>query len=553
MEISDFLTILTIGVAVWTVIPKKEKRFYLLFFTSLEFWFFLFGLVFLHFLIGFDWIEKNWIQELKMFRVSGGITPNIWAYFFALILISYPFIKVTYGSFPKSNKKDIIKYYLFLMNEGEIDLLMEYIKRYHLIYIYSYLERKSKIKEEDPINRILMRRTSSDDENDVLMENKMINIASSVYYQILKNENFIRSSASKYPLVFAKVISGMESRRVADRYFVYSYLQELFKTLNNSLLDELKNLDNGEDSIKERLEGVDLPIMSAFFTHKDSAIQNHPWMPVGEIVIKSLKFDQSQIDFLSREFDSDLEDEVWHYPIHAGIVFFDFMVRESIYNNWGDHMWMYYFRTFIPILIKIPPAEDYSLNRSETPKFAHFFIKEIFIRMIAWLELAEKIGERILENTRENQDPSTSILGSSSSSGQNVDEAEEEVEIYFNIIDTVRCLGQCFHPLIQASEDQMPRKMKLILLERIVQLYCEYSLNKTNSACIEVVECLSKFFLNPKGEDSGLPEITHQYKSLLDEVWDDLDKVPFQYHGHVWVLEKFEEDVLIPLGIIENK
>lgn len=553
METSDFLTILTIGVAVWTVIPKKEKRFYHLFFNALEIRFLLFGLVFLHFLMGFDWIEDNWIAILEKFRVSGGLSPEIWAYFFALIIISYPVLKVTYGYFPKSNKLDIIKYYEFLLNEGEVDLLMEYLQKYHLSYIHSFLVAKSKIKEKDTFDMILKRRTESDVECDKLLNDKKMNISAAVYYHILKKENFIRSSASKYPFVFAKVISGMESRRVSDRHFVYTYLEELLKTLNYSFINELRSLNDGQDSIKERLEHLDLPIMSALFSHRDSSIQNHPWMPVGEVVIKSLKYDQGQIDFLIREFDSDLKDEIWNYPIQAGIVFFDYMVRESIYNNWGDHMWMFYFRSFIPILIKISPVEDYSLNRTETPKFAHFFIKEIFVRMIAWLELAEKLGEVGLETAQENQNVSKSIVGDPDSSEQISDSSDEDSEVHLNIIDTVRCLGQCFHSIFQASEDQIPRRLKLTLLERIVQIYCEYSMKKANPACIEVVSTLAMFFKNPKGVNFGKPEVTNQYKSLLNEVWNEFDKVPFEFDGHYWVLDGFENDILIPLGILNKK
>lgn len=552
METSDFLTILTIGVAVWTVIPKKEKRFYLLFFTDFEIRFLLFGLVFIHFLMGFDWIEENWIGSLEKLRISGGLSPEIWAYSFSLIIISYPVLKVTYGYFPKSNNLDIIKYYEFLLNEGEVDLLTEYLQKYHLSYIHSFLVAKSKIKEKDAFDMILKRRTESDVEHDKLLNDKKMSISAAVYYQILKKENFIRSGASKYPFVFAKVISGMKSRREADRHFVYTYLEELLKTLNYSFINELRSLNDGQDSIKERLEHLDLPIMSALFSHKESSIQNHPWMPVGEVVIKSLKYDQGQIDFLKREFDSDLEDEIWNYPIQAGIVFFDFMVRESIYNNWGDNMWMFYFRSFIPILIKISPVEDYSLDRSETPKFAHFFIKEIFVRMIAWLELAEKLGEASLEMSQENQNASKSIIRDPDSFEQISDSNDEDLELHLNIIDTVRCLGQCFHSMFQASEDQIPRRLKLALLERVVQIYCEYSMNTANPACIEVVRSLAMFFMNPKGVDIGIPEITNQYKSLLEEVWDKFDKVPFQFGGHDWVLNGFENDILIPLGILDK-
>ncbi|MEB2774609.1 hypothetical protein SYJ56_04785 [Algoriphagus sp. D3-2-R+10] len=554
MGASDFLTILTIGVAVWTVIPKKEKRFYLLFFSNLELGSLVFGILFLHFLMEFNWIEANWIPSLNFFRLPGGIPANKWAYFLALILIVYPFWKVFYGYFPKSNKDELIEYYQFLLNEKEFDLLIECIQKYHLEFIYSYLKYCSKIREISNMEIVLKRNSASDDEYSRLIDNKKIGIGALVYDQILKRGSLISDTSSKYPYVFSKVISGMESRKVADKDFVYNYLEVLLKSLNHELIEELKRLDDSFDSINERLENTELPIMSALFAFKDAAIQNHPWMPIGEVVIKSLKYDITQIDFLKRDHDYDIEEETWNYPIRSGVVFFDYMVRESIYNNWGYHMWMFYFRSFIPLLIHVSPEENYPENGGETPKFSHFFIKEIFNRMFGWIELEIELGEpnEGVSEVDESLQVFTLSEKENAESLEGTNTAVDDEVSDFNIIDTIRCLGQCFQAIFKASEDQIPRKLKLNLLERMVQFYCDYSLNETNPACYEAVRVLGQFFLNPKGVDFGSPEITNEYRSLLDEVWDEFDKEPFSYHGHGWILKKFENEILIPLGIFNQ-
>ncbi|WP_140160491.1 hypothetical protein [Algoriphagus antarcticus] len=505
--------------------------------------------------MGFDWIEDNWLPSLDFFRIPGGLPANKWAYLIALILIVYPFLKVFYGYFPKSNKDELIEYYQFLLNEKEFDLLIECIQDYHLEYIYSYLKGYSKIREKSNMDIVLKRSTASDEEYSRLIYNKKVGIGALVYNQILKKGSLIRDTSSKYPIVFSKVISGMESRKVADKDFVYNYLEVLIKSLNPELIEELKRLDDSLDSIKERLENIELPIMSALFTYKDSAIQNHPWMPVGEYVIKSLKYDKLQIDFLKRDHDDDLEEETWSYPIRSGVVFFDYMVRESIYNNWGYHMWMFYFRSFIPLLLDVSPKENYPEIGGETPKFSHFFIKDIFHRMFGWIELDIELGEPsedasgVDESSQHfplSEHKNSESLGGTDPGG--VDQVRE-----FNINHTIRCLGQCFYSIFQASEDQIPRKLKLNLLERMVQFYCDYSLNDTNPACLEAVRVLNQFFLNPKEVDSETLLITPEYCSLLEDVWDSFDKDPFTFHGHNSVLEKFEQEVLIPLGIIENK
>ena len=132
MKPSDFLTILTIVVAVWTVIPKKEKNFILLFFSKVELWSLLAGVAYVHFLMSFDWLTDNWFPWLSFFTVENGIPAETWAYIVALLLLVVPVVTVWFGYFSRHKKQSLIRHYNSLLKQDEIDLLSGYILKYHI-------------------------------------------------------------------------------------------------------------------------------------------------------------------------------------------------------------------------------------------------------------------------------------------------------------------------------------------------------------------------------------------------------------------------------------
>ena len=95
MQTSDFLTILGLALAVWAIIPRRERRFILLFFSRFEIGLFITSLLIIHYLMSFDWLVKNWFPCLTIFTVDTGIPSNTWAYMIALTIISYPIINPT--------------------------------------------------------------------------------------------------------------------------------------------------------------------------------------------------------------------------------------------------------------------------------------------------------------------------------------------------------------------------------------------------------------------------------------------------------------------------
>ncbi|MBF4487710.1 hypothetical protein [Flavobacterium sp. CSZ] len=513
MQPSDFLTLIGLALAIWSFIPQKERNFILLFFSKLEMTALVFSLFFMLYLMSFDWLEENWFNGLNSFRIEKGIPASIWAYILSLVVIAYPIIKVSFSYFSSGKSKKLITLYNSLLKENEIELLVGYINKYHLVDIQTYLTGLSNLtKEEDNLLAFRLR-SKSDKEFEKLIKPKRTKFGAMVYGHIIQNEIFVKTVASKYPVLFATVFKGMIKDRAANPDLVKLYIEIIFESKNQSLVDELKIMNDSSSSILERDKSVDLPILTGLLVNTKVAVKNSVWYPVGEGAIKSLKYDVTQKEFLEKEYDFQLITELWNHKIWIATVYFNYMVRESIFRNSNWHMWLFYFRNMTDLLIKNIPLENNYKRDSEHPSFAHYIIYEQFDIMLGWLELAK----------------------------------EEQTEN--RVIDTIRCLGSCIHYLCQAEERKLAAGFKKSRLERIISLHCDYASYPDNPACVLIREWLGQLLRNPKGVDAPTDPVTGEYVALLAEAWREFDKVPYTYHGQEFILEEFVTSILDPLGI----
>ncbi|WP_134089823.1 hypothetical protein [Olivibacter sp. XZL3] len=515
MQPSDFLTILGLALAVWAIIPNKERRFILLFFSKFEIGVFIASLFFIHYLMSFDWLLANWFPRLSIFTIDNGLPSSTWAYMIALGIIFFPIVKVSFGYFSTSRLKSVITLYETYLKENEIDLLVNYISKYHIIDIRKYLKGISHLPQKESINIILRRRTDEDEAYDKLVEPQRILFASWVYGHIIQNENFVRMAANKYPELFATAFSGMETKKSSNQDLVKLFIECLFQNRNQLLVQELKIMNETNSSILEMNKNYDIPILFSLFAHTKAASDNYVWYPIGEGAVKSLKHDAAQKEFLTKKYDHDLESELWNQKIYIAIVYFNYMVRETIYRDSGWHMWLFYFRHFTDLLIEtIPSPNDYDEN-SEYPSFAHKMIYEQFSIMTDWLNLAKEQGTDR------------------------------------RVIDTIRCLGWCVHSICQADNSKISVGFRRRQLDLILSTYFKFSHYPDNIAAITARQWLERLFLNPKGVDFGVPERTNEYLAALQDAWDGFDKVPYQYHEDNGSVQHFASTVLMPIGLKE--
>lgn len=514
MEVKDFLTILGLTLAVWALIQKKERKFILLFFSRSQIIIFLVGVIFLHYLFAFDWMRDNWFPFLNYLSFDKGIPNEIWAYMFAILLFGTPILMVVFGFFSSSRRKELIDLYNSLLKENEIDLLVEYINKYHIDDIRAYLVGLSHLPEKETLDLIFRRRTEKDEEYEKLIKPTRIKFAASVYGYIIQNENFVNKAAHKYPELFATIFSGMETEKAANENLVRKYIERIFESKNQEFISELKIINDSNSSLDGINENYEIPILHSILSQTKTAAKNSVWYPIGEKGIKSIKFDIEQKDFLLKEYDADLDSEQWNHKIYIAIVYFNYMVRETIYIDSGSHMWLYYYRHFTDLLIEIiPKKNDYDLTLGY-PSFIHKLICDQTENMRGWLELAK------------------------------------EQKVSFRVIDTIKCLGYCLDAICEANDKKISESFKINQLELAISLWFNNSTEQEYEGSSISTDWLKTMFLNPKWVEQGNNETTENYNNLLEKAWRKFDKVPYQMHGQRDIIEQFEEEILQPIGII---
>jgi hypothetical protein len=515
MQSSDFLTILGLVLAVWAIIPSKERRFILLFFSKFELGVLATFFFFIHYLMSFDWLVANWFPCLTFFTINKGLPSSTWAYIFALTTIFYPIIKVTFGYFSSSRLRNTISLYETYLKENEIDLLVNYISKYHIADIKKYLQGISHLPQKESFDIILRRKTDKDKAYDKLVKLKRILFASWVYGHIIQNEIFVRKSANKYPELFANAFSGMETKASSNEDLVKLFIECLFENKNQLFVQELKIMSRTNSSVLEINQNYDIPILFSLFAHTKVAAYNYVWYPVGEGALRSLKHNTEQKEFLIKEYDHDLESELWNQKIYIAIVYFNYMVRETIYRDSKWHMWLFYFRHFTDHLIEIIPAQNEYKGDSEYPSFAHKMIYEQFSIMTDWLYLAK----------------------------------EQETE--HRVIDTIRCLCWCVNSICKADNSKISVKFRRRQFDLILSTYFEFSNYPNNIATTTARQWLEKLLLNPIGVENGTPARTSEYLTALQDAWDDFDKVPYQNHEDNGSIQRFITTVITPLELNE--
>ncbi|MFC7670902.1 hypothetical protein ACFQT0_28560 [Hymenobacter humi] len=493
--------------------PKQRTEIRSAFFSVSELVLFATALLVIHYLMVFDWLMVNWFPGLSVFVFSKGIPSKSWAYILALVIIVYPIVKVNFSFFAKSRLPDLISLYETYLKEGEVDLLASFIAKYHIDDIERFKRGESKVPEKSSKDIVLRRRTEADVAYKKLVSPKRILFAAWVYSNILSNEAFVRSAANKYPELFAKAFNGMRTKGAADQDFAKLYTGELFIHKNKSLIEELKIVNDSNSSLLDIQEQYDIPILVGLLAHTEAAEANYVWYSIGNEAVKSLKHDSNQREFLLQEHDYDLEPEMWGQKIYIAIVYFNYMVRETIYRDNGYHMWLFYYDRFVALLVEMLPDENTYEPRSEYPSFAHKMIYELFSNMTDWLALA-----RDQDNDH-------------------------------RVIDTIRCLGKCVHLLCQANDDKILPRFRRRMLDMVLNAYFKFSDYPDNPASKTATEWFEKMFTFPEGTDFGIREVTDEYLVALQDAWEHFDKVPFQYHGTGEAIVRFRDNVLTPLGL----
>lgn len=553
MTTSDILTVISLAVAAWAIIDKKERDFIILFFSNVQL--FVGGLlfVFIHWLIAFDWIRDKWLPELSVFVHPKAPHAEAWAYLVAVFLFLWVVLRIKFGFYHGSRLKEAQNLYKGLYADEEYDLLASYIDEYHINDIRKYvigfsnlpkeerfprIDRNSKwwksrewllrikmvkaahrrfenwyynLSEQTLIRRLLRGKSKWRKAHDKLVSPKRINLAARVYNDILKDEVFIERNADRYPLLFAKAISGMVSEKSANESFVTAFLEVIFESKNRRFVGEIRAFYGWDSSLREYSSDRESPILLALLGNTKVAAKNHIWMPIGEEVIASFKVDSEQRKFLAGATEKSIDDRKWNTKVFVGIAFFDIMVKESIYYDPSWHMWLFYYHNFVKELTAIEPDEKRPDPDSLVWCYSQQFIVEIISNIKGWIELA-------IEQQNENR-----------------------------AIDPIRCLGRVLNHLSECDKPWITEEFKIHEMEWSISLYLTLSRKDVTLTR----RCMEAMFRKPDNIniDHILIETDQGYRILLRNAWEKVDKFSYQDFEENGATKRFEDEVLNLLPI----
>ncbi|GJM17527.1 MAG: hypothetical protein DHS20C13_28540 [Thermodesulfobacteriota bacterium] len=395
-----------------------------------------------------------------------------------------------------------------LLDQEEIQILSDYIRKYHINDVETYLKKYSEIPDKDILEINLGIRTEADEQEEKLVNKNRMAYARSVYYGIIHREEFIKKAALAYPEMFAQVIRGMASTKVSDEYFVKAFLNTLIDEKSPQLIEELKIMENSYDSLEQRLEYNDLPILEGVLNDLPVAVENSIWYPFGEKGIYDLEYNDETKAFLAQKFDDSIKEQLWNHRIYLCIVFFNYMVREAIYREVKWHMWLFYYNHFTQSIIENIPNDNEYDQDSEWPSFNHYLIYQMFHNMKDWLELALK------EKTTR------------------------------RIIDSIRCIGKILKQLSEADEDKISPRFKQRIFDSAIHIYfSDMHIEKEKEGSDLIRQWIGIAFRDPELFHEPQVNVTPEFRAVLIDAWDHFDKVPYERHSQD-LLDQFQTNVI---------
>jgi len=135
------------------------------------------------------------------------------------------------------------------------------------------------------------------------------------------------------------------------------------------------------------------PLLHTLFADIVLADQLYVWRPVGNHLLRILRpgADDTYRKRLNRTHD-DYDKDRWRDPVHAGILFFDIMVKEAAFQDHEYHMWLTYLEMVVEELAKAydPEAEGVDAE-AEFPTFGCRLIYDAFNAVGDWVALIENL------------------------------------------------------------------------------------------------------------------------------------------------------------------
>jgi hypothetical protein len=389
MTISDLLTLIGILLAISAFISERNREYVILKLSKTEIGIIAILILHIHFLLSYKWWRDK-IDYLNYFEKAGFPTNEAWAYLLSIGILSYSIWKIFIGKFPLSRKNQLLSYYNKLLLRNDIPFLAQLIEKYHLNEVIKFLNKKKEIKitDETGIWQIDYQRNLKV-YNKVIYSREFV-YGSIIYYNIILNDSFLDNVANINPYLFSRVIQELNDQDQKDNEFVNRYLKILMTNKNRSFFREIRNNQNLGEFDAYSID-PERPILYALFNDIRVCSLNEAWRGIGEPAILEMHEEAKKEFSVLRESDREQEsDTTWSFRITIAIWYFDIMVRQAITQDINDHVWMYYYRHFVSVIISNMSYLHFAASDSNRFSRNYDLIEDIFTKMMDWKDVILK-------------------------------------------------------------------------------------------------------------------------------------------------------------------
>jgi hypothetical protein len=398
MDISDLLTLIGILLAILAFISEKNREFVFLKFSNFEVCVLLIIILYIHFLISYNWWSSQFVSLQKFESDLYPSTPA-WAYLFSLSTLTWITFKIFKSPFPISNKTKVLSYYNNLLLKDEALFLSILIEKYHLNDVLEFLKTKKSIEIKNETGNFFLDGEEYKNAYMAAMNSDSKIYGELIYNQIINDESFIDNVVNRNPYLFADIIAVIDSDKVKNEFLVNKFLKILTKERNSQFFREIR-LSQRLGYISNDESPINRKILFSLFNNIKVASVNQAWRGIAEQAIIEITEESKKEFSVLRENNSSIKDEdtIWSFRLEVALAYFDIMIRESIIQGASDHMWMFYYRRFLEVVLKNMAEINPEIHETNIHTLNYDFINTIVFNMLYWVNQSlENSNNQLIE------------------------------------------------------------------------------------------------------------------------------------------------------------
>lgn len=409
MDPVSLLTILSLIVAVYAIIPPERKLDFRLRLNWLDWTIILIAVFLIHYISFFPVFKSLDIApELGYWR--WGFDPSNTSYLIILFTTIIVFLRSRRAPFRRTKIDLFRRLSERLLQEAKYSDLLFLLQHHHkgLFRIYSgnlflpHLRKKLTTPPKININKFLQKVEMLESEprlpskikeqllsfrtrlaSIVPSGEKDAKIAHDIVRRVFLAEEFVAYLSKTRPY-FALELLSYDCYERED--FLELYIRYLLTYKSSVLYYEIRN--NQNCSSLHRYDIDEQNRFIAFFL-KDVRTANRltiykPFGDFGIYYLDSLVKDPSN-DTYNDPLENYHEEDRWRCPLHATLRFFDIMIPEALFQRIEWHMNLYYFSHFADRIVRnLAPKSKVDLNR-ECPTPYHYLLYDIVSTLTHWV------------------------------------------------------------------------------------------------------------------------------------------------------------------------